>query len=801
MYKEFSQLKELFDWVRFDKNTIGPNADLANRYPIRFILFDNFRDSFEFVSYMQTQFGCIVESVSNWMDDDYNDTIITHSKIATKITEHIRMFPMHDSVIAPFSELARFYDNKSNFEFDALVSTIKAIEATSEAWKNQQRIYIPIIGLEGKMSIFNNNSQIFIWYYKNIDKQFNYNLVLTNGTTYNIKGLEERFTVICNMQEWLNIWRDKNVKKEILSTSSSLYANALFAQPDNAFSFSVCHNIYDFLIKGLGLDLKTIEYKEKDENYWLRLAKEIDIANFSFDKFFNKYFHIDDLADFNVFLKTWFDCKDDFEKWLLTNYYVEKFCQKGYLCKAIKESCSYANYDFFAAIALTIFDLEDSEEYLDERYICLQQAYQRQIKLTNEIQEVLITKLQNLSIQNGCVTAIRYFSPLTNAEKSLAICWLGEGKITKEDIKSFFPELYNYLGKSFGANVPSQNWVFDYIDEYKQCKISNRYSECLEGIINKQNKSSLTFNHWYQDFKTTKTILSNRSDIEVYYWIDGLGIDWIPYISEQLNKVENIYLNEVNIARAFCPTTTFTNKSALLDLSLNNLQKIGDLDSHTHKQGNKYPNYIVEEISIINSAIEKILNEYAGKKIAIVSDHGLTALSQMREGLNLAGVESDHYGRFAVRTTGKAVSDNNYILLDDNKTMCALRHESLCAKIPVGQGAHGGCTPEEILVPIFIISSQQNANNWVAKLLTKEITGTNPVVKYSIKGLTYKNLPYVIYNNKRYELLLQENNTYYSDRITLIEGVNNIKLCIDSFTLSSQIKINLGAEEDDLFDL
>ena len=801
MYKEFSHIKELLDWVRFDKNIAGPNKDIANRYPIRFILFDNFHDSFEFVSFMQSQLGCIVESVNNWMEEDYNDTLITHTKIATKITEYIRKFPTQDSVIAPFSELARFYNNKSNFEFDVLVSTIKAIEATSEALTNQQRIYIPIIGLEGKMSKFNNNPQIFIWYFKNIDKQFNYNLVLTNGTTYDIKGLEDRFTIICNMHEWLKMWRDKNVKKEILSTSISLYTNAVFAQPDNAFSFSVCHNVYEFLVKGLGLDFKTFEYEEKDEYHWLRLAKEIDIASFTLDKFVNKYFHIDDLADYYVFLKTWFACKDDFEKWLLTNYYIDKFCQKGYVCKAIKESCSYANFDFFAAIALTIFDLEDSEEYLEERYICLQQAYQRQVKLTNEIQEVLIAKLQDLYIQSGYVTAIRYFSPLTDAEKSLAILWLGEGKITKEDIKPFFPDLYNYLSKSFGATVPSQNWVFDYMDEYKQCKISNRYSESLESIINKQNKSSLTFNHWYQDFKTTKTILSNRLDIEVYYWIDGLGIDWIPYISEQLKKVENIYLNEVDIARAFCPTTTDTNKSSLLDLSLNNLHKIGDLDSHAHKHGNRYPNSIIEEISIINSAIEKITTEYADKKIAIVSDHGLTALSQMREGLNLAGVESDHYGRFAVRTTGKPVSDNNYILLEDNKTMCALRHESLCAKIPVGQGAHGGCTPEEVLVPIFIISSQENANNWIASMLTKEISGTNPIVKYCIKGLAHKDIPYVIYNNKRYELNLQEDNIFNSDILTLNEGVNDIKLCIDTFTLLSKIKINLGAEEDNLFDL
>ncbi len=85
MYKEFSHIKELFDWVKLDKSNIGPNADLSDRYPIRFVLFDNFRDSFEFVSTMQNQFGCFVESVNNWMECDCNDTIITTKNMLFKI--------------------------------------------------------------------------------------------------------------------------------------------------------------------------------------------------------------------------------------------------------------------------------------------------------------------------------------------------------------------------------------------------------------------------------------------------------------------------------------------------------------------------------------------------------------------------------------------------------------------------------------------------------------------------------------------------------------------------------------------
>jgi len=604
------------------------------------------------------------------------------------------------------------------------------------------------------------------------------------------------------MQGWLKVWRDRNAKQEILSLSPSIFANAEYAQPDNAFSFDICHNVYEFLTNGLRLNFGTIAYNPKDEEQWLQLATEINVNNFSFEVFFNKYFHIDDLADYKVFLKIWFDCKNNFEKWLLINYYINKFCEKGYICQAIKNLNSFTNSDFFAAIALAIFDIENGEDYLEERKVCLQQAAIKQVTLTNEAQNELSEKLKSFALEKGYATAIRYFSQLTNAEKSLAISWIGNGFVSRDDIRACFPCLYNYLGKSTGINDSAKKWALNYIDLYKQCKVSNKYSDELKRVIDEKNNSSVAFNQWYQDFKTTKTILGSRSDIEIYYWIDGLGVDWISYITEYISKEENIFLNEVHIARAAYPTITSANKSSLLDLSNNQLQKIGDLDSHAHQQGNKYPDFIIEEIEIVKKAIKKILNEYAGKKIAIVSDHGLTSLSQLKEGLNLAGVESDHYGRVACRTSGKVVSDNNYIVLEDDKTMCALRHESLCGKIPTGQSAHGGCTPEEVLVPIFIISSHANTNNWTAVLLENEILGTNPVVKYSIKGLSETDTPYILYNGKRYELSLHTENLYESERLNLIENINSIELRIGSYIYTSQININLGAkEEDDLFNI
>ena len=49
MYKEVKYFDELKDLVLEDKQSIGLGVDMRNRYPIRFVLFDNFRDCSLFV--------------------------------------------------------------------------------------------------------------------------------------------------------------------------------------------------------------------------------------------------------------------------------------------------------------------------------------------------------------------------------------------------------------------------------------------------------------------------------------------------------------------------------------------------------------------------------------------------------------------------------------------------------------------------------------------------------------------------------------------------------------------------------
>lgn len=78
----------------------------------------------------------------------------------------------------------------------------------------------------------------------------------------------------------------------------------------------------------------------------------------------------------------------------------------------------------------------------------------------------------------------------------------------------------------------------------------------------------------------------------------------------------------------------------------------------------------------------------------------------------------------------------------------------------MGQGAHGGATPEEVLVPIIIVSGQKNANVYSVKLLTSDLVASSPTVKYNIKGLSSIDTPKVIYNGVDY--LLHKNKATYT---------------------------------------
>ena len=799
MYKSFQSLEELAAYVKTDKEWEGAEATIRNRYPIRFILFENFADFYEFI--INRPDGIYQFAIQKMVDDEYPDIFPTFTSLSEKIREHVKGLPAHDYVIYPFSEMTRFYDSR---EFLSLVKTIRGYQPSEEAQMAHIRLYIPIVGMQGKMGKFMADHQTFVWEYKSSAERGVYDLILTNGTDYGISGLERRYSVVNNLSEWLRLWEQgEDVRKQIICTSPNIFRNAVNAQPDNAFRYIECRDAHEFLTRGLGLDFGGIQPLEEDRSHWETLAKTIDLETFDFDSFINERFDTFEIRDGRGFIKTWFECESDFDRWLLAMYYRKISGGRGYICRVLSRCSGLSTTELFSNIAACIFESPFSDDDIHERRAALKEANRRNVKITEIAERQVYAKLSAMACgaPEDRYTAIRLMTSLTDSDRRLVVELLGKGVLSRAEIERIYPELYHYLGPLGVQLQQSQQWIGKYFECYRAAKMSGDIT-AVAAIIAEKNGDQASFQHWNDGLKTVKTLLHNRPDIDKYYWIDGLGVDWVPFIADVIHRhnMDNVYLNEVYIARAALPTTTSANRPKLEQLldSDERLEKIGDLDSFAH-QHKPYPQYIIEELRIVEGAIHKVLSQYNGKKIAFVSDHGMTYLAQYGAGLNLAGVDSDHEGRTGVATGPAVVTDNKYCILDDGRTLCSLTHDSLTSKTPKGHGAHGGATPEEVLVPVIIVSSQPNASAYSAELLSYEVDGTNPKVRLVIRGLNSVDVPMVEYNNLMYQLFPESDGTYVSERLNLVDTATSLTLIIGDYTKSFRIKISTGAEEDDLF--
>lgn len=808
MHKIFRSLDELFVHIKEDKEWTGANAALYNRYPVRFVLFDNFVDFNEFIANRPD--GIFTQSIHKFLDERFPDTFLSHTELSGAIRDFVKKIPANDFVIFPFSEMARFYDNNEFSEFDAIVKTIGATQAPEDAQQSHIRLYIPIVGMQGKMNRFMKDANTFVWEYRSGTDKGVYRLVITNGTTYNVGGLESQFTVVNSLQEWLTLWKkgDK-IKSTIVCSSPNIFKNAHYAQPDNAFTYVECRDAYQFLTSGLGLDFGiTVEPTAEELQYWEQLAGYIDINTFDFEGFVKERLDTFSLNNGVDFIKSWFECDSDFDRWLLSLYFRRIAGNKSYIAKALAACTKLTELELFSNIATLIFDESNREQYITERRKAIDLARKYRVNISDIARHKLKARLKAIAVspeQGSYYSAVKLLTQLTEEEMQLAIEWVGKGHVKAIEIKDIYPGLYHYL-QPLGLNdlTGAKQWVGDYIDVYRQSKIADMPLQRVREILADKNANSSSFLSWKDEFKTVRTILHNRKDIEVFYWIDGLGIDWIPFIRNIIARYskEQVYLNEIHVAVSEVPTITSVNKPKLQSLlpEGSELPKSGNLDDFAHSC-HPYPDYIIKEMYIVEQAVMDVLANYNGKKIAFISDHGLTYLSQYEQGMKLAGVEANHEGRLAKVTDGIIGQDNNYIILEDGKTICSLTHRSLVNKVVSGHGAHGGCTPEEVLVPIIILSSNKNQTNFTANLIDDEIQGTNPVVQFQIKGLSSIDKPTLEYNGLTYNLNNIGGCLFESERLNLVDTATKITLNINDRKFESYIiKASTGVSEDiDLF--
>ena len=717
---------------------------LAQRYAIRFIMLNNF-NAFQQLAKFMASIDVVSLDLEDLIDDTENDEWITKDMLMAAIKEQ-----KQSTFVTPFSEVVRFYNDD---EFRGFFNEIMLLE---DIQRPQKRIYIPLIGLQNRFSDFLNHfariqESAPIWRFdaevQSVEVFFTKykNFVLPNNDTQ---------CHLSSLRDWLKFWKTQAPQSRIVCTSLPISAKYKYSKPDNIFNFTRISNAYDFMTQFLDRNFP-FAYQEEDKVYWELLLERIDKGknlSFSFDNFIHQTFNKVRFEAKDVLIE-W--CKPEntcFERWLLLNYV---------LSGSIKISNPY-----FALCVESSTDLSDSNQLVN--MVAMRVLYgvpankhklftQERLKLisdnkllfesvlTLDTQNWLYERTKEIFQQNSDLDhAINLCTGAFDFEKKLLMGWSStrsDNNKLKDAVAKYYPDYVAYRQSMKPSHFTStQQWFIDYLSHYKQAKVLDKYTSEITNTLETYNVSETSFYKWYFDFQSSHDLLAEISNDaasvpDKVFWIDGLGaefLSFILYLIEQENS--NMKVVRSQFCRSELPTSTFHNR-----FEGENVKKFGELDELGHdSKGYKRFDTLIEELKIIRSIIHEIVETSRTQKstVAIVSDHGLSCLSRLQESKKYDG-KYEHEGRY-IKTDETALSDPDYIVYKNEKDgmnyKIALTHASLSKK-PTHQ-VHGGCTPEEVIVPFIVLSNKDIATNvskYQIKLANSEdIMLSHPEVQLTI---------------------------------------------------------------------
>lgn len=683
--KIFHSVETLVSEITTDRSS---NDILRNRYAVRFIMLDNF-NVFQELSLRLAELGVNTFGLETLLTTDNKDRWITKDELKNAIKQIDSC-----TIVSPFSEIVRFYNEEKISTFFNEIALLENSQV-----KLNCRIYIPLIGLESRVVKFLSSfgrieESAPIWAVKTGVTQ-PVTIYLTPSTDsakgYNFpqlyRGLE-------TMYDWLLFWKTKAPTEKIICSSLPINVNYKYSQPDNIFDIKPIKTAFEFITQFLNIQ-PDIEYKAGDEYFWIQLLSLLDCKKnntFSFRIFVEEYFNFHKLSIKDLLNKWTSTDTTEFDRWLLKHYYLHFVADIEYLNGIIIDCVDYSSLRLFREIALSIFVDTSVQNQIEERNTLLQ-LFAQQYKLPDS--DLSEMKEQILDVaKTDTEKAISLCSGRFYFEKELLIGWYKVGKLSLSKLQNIYPDFAIYAD-----DLKLDTWVNAYIQAYKRAKIEDKFTDEIKQLIIEKNANETSFYEWYHKLESAKELLAKENTDKVY-WIDGLGIEWLSLIKNYIEK-SSFNIEKFVITRTDIPSSTEHN-------TFENATKLDDLDKFIHSEKYKYPSSLCKEIEIVKNILAKILNQSNKTTIAIVSDHGLTALSRLVDSKKYMA-KASHEGRYIKLESAESIEDTDYIRHkngEDNFKV-ALTHASLNSK-PVRE-VHGGCTPEETLVPFIVISNKKSA--------------------------------------------------------------------------------------------
>ena len=555
-----------------------------------------------------------------------------------------------------------------------------------------------------------------------------------------------------SLRDWLKFWKVQAPQERIVCTSLPISAKFKYSKPDNIFNFTKIDSAYEFMTKFMDLSFP-FAYEEKDKLYWEEILRSLENhkgASFSYVSYVHDVFN-KKILNVSEILEEW--VKEDatsFHRWLLFHYVLHtKMGENDSYLKLCMEAVTDMNDarqlpNYIATLILYEMPANKKVEYTQERRMLIKEnADFFRTFITDQEQQWLLERTKEIiQKSNNFSNALELCTGVFDYEHILLMgCYAHnqQNKPVKDAVKTIYPEFAAYLKdtKPSSFAVDTQ-WGVEYFHEYKKAKLQDAYIPEIAAFIAKKNATSKTFYQWYYSFEESHDVLADVSHNSVLcpdkvYWIDGLGAEFLPYL---LSLIEEKHSN-MKVVRSQITRTTIPSSTSLNRFDGEKVIKYGALDELGHDaHGYKYLYTLNEELAVLKNIINEIIDTCQKQKttIAIVSDHGLSCLSRKVSSKKYDG-KFEHEGRY-IKTSSEAETDHDYLVHKNEKDeqfyKVALTHSSL-AKVPTHE-VHGGCTPEEVLVPFILLSNKNVASSIVyqVKLIESEIMLSNPIVRLSV---------------------------------------------------------------------
>ncbi len=730
MYRvqEFNDISKLIAALNDDMN--NTTSATLNRFPIRFILVPTFNELRLLVNHFiknktpLVKIDALLPHADGWPSVDL---IINTVKQINQTT-----------ALIPLSEVLRF-SKKDEFN-NVLNSLAQQMSMAS------YRIFIPIVGLSQRFK-----SQ----FYNSFSRKANWPDVyhLCGSTDEHIvvkhlpihmfpqnKDLIVNKTIVSSSSDWFKLW-SKPITNTVYCTSALLFHKSIEFQPDEYIDKRDIVSYSDVLREIYDIELAMV-FKDEDSEFAENMIKYINnkgLCSITEEALYSIILNVHDVSELDdekiVSLLVSNDSENGkLKTWLVSKLVTDDYIIVGQYLKSVlsKSTGGFHLLDFLNELWFSIFtwDIPRTPDLYDRRKI-IDFIYRHFATITLPDEEKLQKKLEAILVtQMPFQTKLLCFTAVTNAEKEVLVSVYS--KTTTHDepifwdtIQPIYPEFYSYA--KWDVAIHKEDWITNYFKEYVQSKARNEKSGVLSEILSDVSKDHESFWTWYHE------LFSRRPDISEsqIVWVDGLGIEWLPVLLKALFVVaqsSGYSIDEVVISSCKLPSTTQYNR-------YDSAVKINLLDQYIHNQcPYKHPNDLVREIDLVKSIATKIFSIGKDDEFWIVSDHGFTFLSQKKYGIekkyNIQNAEHD--GRYFFSNSAYAEDHELLSVTDSNGSniVMSLTHNSLF-NVPYRE-VHGGCTPEEVMIPFIKIKKQVPVGQFVVKLLSAEINVKKPIVSFEI---------------------------------------------------------------------